>query len=125
MKKLFRIATLITAMACFGVSFAMAAEPSDVVKLVNQSALHLSITQKVDVNGEILDGGWEQAPFETYDEQYVSENTRLLFIKIDVRSGESGPVVEEIFSKAVQSHDKQMHFVIVVQPDKTVTYAAH
>jgi hypothetical protein len=72
-----------------------------------------------------LDGGWEQAPLETYDEQYYSENTRLLFIKIDVRSSEFGPIVEEIFSKTVVPHDMQMHFEIVVQPDKTVTYAAH
>lgn len=123
MKKVCVISAMAMTLLLFNVSTASAAEPSDVVKLVNQSAYHLSITQKVSVDGEFLDGGWEQAPMETYDEQYYSENTRLLFIKIDVRSGESGPIVEEIFSKTIPQHDNQIHFEIIVQPDKTVNYA--
>lgn len=76
MKKVCVISAMAMTLLLFNVSTASAAEPSDVVKLVNQSAYHLSITQKVSVDGEFLDGGWEQAPMETYDEQYYSENTR-------------------------------------------------
>lgn len=118
MRKLWYVAVV----AALGVAYcAHAAEPSDVVRVENQSGYELTIEQKVSIEGELVDGGWNMQPNEIYDEQYMADDTRLVFIAVEIGSG--GMNQERIFSKNVSAHTKQMRFELVVKQDKTVTYS--
>lgn len=117
MKKVF--CALVLMMTVFSLN--VLANDSDVVKLVNKSDYKLYVTQKVSINGELTDGGWDQEPKDTYDEQYMTENTRLVFLEIKVDN--PGQDKETIFSKTISDHSQQMKFNITVNPDKKVDYS--
>ena len=92
---------------------------SDIIKLVNNSDFELSIDDKVDLNGEIVPGGWEQEPHRTIQFQFMSENTSLLYIEISIPGGDGNK--ESIFKKQIAPHTAQKSFDITVNQDKTVT----